>query len=181
VQSDPGLLGIPRRPTAIRSVPSSRRRQRSGSTHTAFPTRPRCPQTDIRSTVSTWPVTAQLDLIGDYKSNAALYPTFQDYFRTASPRSWRYGARTIRSSCRQRRRRSNATFQTRSSAFSTPGVLRWRCMPQRSRKQSGIYSPVEPPRIPRESSRMRSSWKSSRTSTASFTKRFRILSPNWAT
>jgi pimeloyl-ACP methyl ester carboxylesterase len=28
----------------------------------------------------------QLDLFGDYKSNVALYPTFQDYFRTHKPR-----------------------------------------------------------------------------------------------
>lgn len=28
---------------------------------------------------------AQLDLFGDYKSNVALYPTFQDYFRTRKP------------------------------------------------------------------------------------------------
>ncbi len=28
----------------------------------------------------------QLDLMGDYKSNVALYPTFQDYFRTHKPR-----------------------------------------------------------------------------------------------
>ena len=27
----------------------------------------------------------QLDLIGDYKSNVALYPTFQNYFRTHKP------------------------------------------------------------------------------------------------
>lgn len=27
----------------------------------------------------------QLDLLGDYKSNVALYPTFQDYFRTHEP------------------------------------------------------------------------------------------------
>jgi pimeloyl-ACP methyl ester carboxylesterase len=29
---------------------------------------------------------AQLDLFGDYKSNVALYPTFQRYFRTHTPR-----------------------------------------------------------------------------------------------
>jgi pimeloyl-ACP methyl ester carboxylesterase len=29
---------------------------------------------------------AQLDLFGDYKSNVALYPTFQSYFRTHKPR-----------------------------------------------------------------------------------------------
>jgi pimeloyl-ACP methyl ester carboxylesterase len=28
----------------------------------------------------------QLDLFGDYKSNVALYPTFQEYFRTRKPR-----------------------------------------------------------------------------------------------
>ncbi|MBB3591998.1 pimeloyl-ACP methyl ester carboxylesterase [Rhizobium sp. BK529] len=28
----------------------------------------------------------QLDLMGDYKSNVALYPTFQEYFRTYKPR-----------------------------------------------------------------------------------------------
>src|SRR4029077_16404808 len=28
----------------------------------------------------------QLDLLGDYKSNVALYPTFQKYFRTHKPR-----------------------------------------------------------------------------------------------
>ena len=28
----------------------------------------------------------QLDLFGDYKSNVALYPTFQNYFRTNTPR-----------------------------------------------------------------------------------------------
>jgi pimeloyl-ACP methyl ester carboxylesterase len=27
----------------------------------------------------------QLDLFGDYQSNVALYPTFQDYFRTHKP------------------------------------------------------------------------------------------------
>jgi pimeloyl-ACP methyl ester carboxylesterase len=27
----------------------------------------------------------QLDLFGDYKSNVALYPTFQQYFRTHKP------------------------------------------------------------------------------------------------
>ncbi|MDL2398148.1 alpha/beta fold hydrolase [Rhizobium mayense] len=30
--------------------------------------------------------TVQLDLMGDYKSNVALYPTFQDYFRNHKPR-----------------------------------------------------------------------------------------------
>ena len=29
--------------------------------------------------------TIQLDLLGDYKSNVALYPTFHSYFRTHKP------------------------------------------------------------------------------------------------
>jgi hypothetical protein len=28
----------------------------------------------------------QLDLFGDYRSNVALYPSFQEYFRTHTPR-----------------------------------------------------------------------------------------------
>src|SRR4051794_38500211 len=31
-------------------------------------------------------IDVQLDLFGDYKSNVALYPTFQEYFRTRQPR-----------------------------------------------------------------------------------------------
>ena len=64
-------------------------RRRSGNTPTAFPIRPRCLRTGTRSTVSTWPGPAwnelQLDLFGDYQSNVALYPTFQQYFRTHKP------------------------------------------------------------------------------------------------
>ncbi len=51
-------------------------------------------------------------------------------------RFWQYGARTIPSSCRPVRRRSNATFPARSSASSTPATSRWRRMPKRSRRQS---------------------------------------------
>jgi pimeloyl-ACP methyl ester carboxylesterase len=41
----------------------------------------------IRSTRSIWPGAdeVQLDLFGDYQSNVALYPAFQDYFRTYQP------------------------------------------------------------------------------------------------
>ena len=44
--------------------------------------------TATRSIIFTWrgrtPHELQLDLFGDYKSNVALYPTFQKYFRTTS-------------------------------------------------------------------------------------------------
>ena len=46
-------------------------------------------RTAIRSTISIWRRPGadeiQLDLFGDYKSNVALYPAFQDYFRTHKP------------------------------------------------------------------------------------------------
>lgn len=52
----------------------------------------------------------QLDLFGDYKSNVALYPTFQNYFRTHKPRFKAAWERTIRFSCRGVHRRSGAIF-----------------------------------------------------------------------
>ena len=52
----------------------------------------------------------QLDLFGDYKNNVALYPSFQEYFRTTSRRFSRCGARTTRSLCRLAPRRSSATI-----------------------------------------------------------------------
>src|SRR5215468_7242985 len=45
----------------------------------------------------------QLDLFGDYKSNVALYPAFQAYFREHKPRFLPPGAGTTRSSCRPAR------------------------------------------------------------------------------
>ena len=43
----------------------------------------------------------QLDLFGDYKSNVALYPEFQAYFRKHRPPFLAAWARTTRSSCRR--------------------------------------------------------------------------------
>ena len=85
-----GPIGrIPRRPIATRCAPSSSRKRRCGNIPTAFPTRRLFRRTATRSTISTCPGPAptevQLDLMGDYKSNVALYPTFQHYFRTHKP------------------------------------------------------------------------------------------------
>ena len=48
-----------------------------------------CLRTAIHSTISIWPAPGvdevQLDQLGDYKSRVALYPAFQDYFRTHKP------------------------------------------------------------------------------------------------
>jgi hypothetical protein len=52
----------------------------------------------------------QLDLFGDYKSNVALYPSFQEFSARTSRPFWRCGARTIHSFCRLVPRRSSATI-----------------------------------------------------------------------
>ena len=60
----------------------------------------------------------QLDLFGDYKSDVALYPKFQSYFRKYTSRRFSpHGARTIHSFCRWVRKRSNATSPMRKCVF----------------------------------------------------------------
>jgi pimeloyl-ACP methyl ester carboxylesterase len=85
----------------------------------------------------------QLDLFGDYKSNVALYPTFQEYSAPTSRRSSRCGARMIRSFCRRAPKPSSATFPRQLSASSTPDTSRWKRIPQRLRQQSGSSFPAE--------------------------------------
>jgi hypothetical protein len=76
----------------------------------------------------------QLDM-SDYKSNVALYPTFQEYFRTHTPPLLAaLGAETTHSSCRRGPRCSSATSRTRLCASSIPDISRRRRMPPRSRR-----------------------------------------------
>ena len=78
--------GQPRR----RCAHSSRRRRRSGNTRTAYPMR--APVSPDGYSLDNFYLArpgadeVQLDLFGDYKSNVALYPAFQEYFRTHKPR-----------------------------------------------------------------------------------------------
>jgi pimeloyl-ACP methyl ester carboxylesterase len=54
----------------------------------AYPTKRWCRLTARTSITSIWPAGAdevQLDLFADYKSNVALYPSFQEYFRIHKP------------------------------------------------------------------------------------------------
>ena len=74
----------------------------------------------------------QLDLFGDYKSNVALYPTFQEYFANTSHASWRHGERTIPSSYQQVPRRSDATFPVRRFISSIRATSRSRLMRPKS-------------------------------------------------
>jgi pimeloyl-ACP methyl ester carboxylesterase len=78
----------------------------------------------------------QLDLFGDYKSNVALYPSFQEYSALTSRRSWRSGARTTRSLCRPVLKRSSGTTPGLLFASSTRATSRLKRMPVKSRKAS---------------------------------------------
>jgi pimeloyl-ACP methyl ester carboxylesterase len=60
----------------------------------------------------------QLDLMGDYKSNIALYPAFQNSF------------------CRLARKPLSATFPMRWCGSSTPATSRWKRTPRRSGRRS---------------------------------------------
>jgi pimeloyl-ACP methyl ester carboxylesterase len=93
----------------------------------------------------------QLDLFGDYKSNVALYPTFQEYFRTHKPPLLAVWGKNDPFFLPSGAKRSSATSPRQSSASSTPGTSRWRRMPPRSRQQSATFSPAdsEPSATPR--------------------------------
>jgi pimeloyl-ACP methyl ester carboxylesterase len=81
----------------------------------------------------------QLDLFGDYQSNVALYPKFQEYFAPGGRRFSRSGAGTIRSFWLPAPRRSNATTRKPKSICSMPAILRWRAADQRSRRSSATF------------------------------------------
>jgi pimeloyl-ACP methyl ester carboxylesterase len=81
----------------------------------------------------------QLDLIGDYKSNVELYPKFQEFFRSISPRRWRCGARTIRSSYHRAQRPTNATSPRRRSSSTIRGILHWRPMRLKSVRKLSLF------------------------------------------
>jgi NADPH2:quinone reductase len=66
----------------------------------------------------------QLDLIGDYKSNIALYPKFQEFSANISPPLWPCGAAMIRFFCRPGRNRFVGTIRKRKSCFTIPDTSR---------------------------------------------------------
>jgi hypothetical protein len=64
---------------------------------------------------------SRLDLFLDYASNVALYPRFQEYFRTKRLPLWRSGARTTRSFVRAAPRRSSVITPTPKYTFYDTG------------------------------------------------------------
>ena len=80
----------------------------------------------------------QLDLFGDSKTNIALYPAFQQYFRTHKPPLLAVWGRNDPFFLRRAPRRSSATILLRPCASSTPAISRSRPMRSRSRRASAI-------------------------------------------
>src|SRR5471030_2528128 len=74
----------------------------------------------------------QLDLFRDYRSNVALYPAFQQYFRTHQPPLLAVWGKTNRSFCPRAPKHSGVTCRRQWCAFSIPGTSRWKRMLRKS-------------------------------------------------
>ena len=86
----------------------------------------------------------QLDLFGDYQSNVALYPRNSKPISASTSRGfWRFGARTIRSSCHRARRRSSAISLAPRCGSSTRATLPLRRTATKSLRRSAISSPAD--------------------------------------
>src|SRR5262249_29198849 len=84
----------------------------------------------------------QLDLFGDYQSNVALYPKFQDYFRTQRPPLLAVWGKNDPFFLPSVRRPLNATTRTPKSTCSMPVISRSRVAALRSQRSSAIFSPA---------------------------------------
>jgi pimeloyl-ACP methyl ester carboxylesterase len=84
----------------------------------------------------------QLDLFGDYQSNVALYPKFQEYIRTQRPPLLAVWVRTIRFSCLPVQRPSDATTRRPKSTYSMLAISHWKARDPRSRQSSATSSPA---------------------------------------
>ena len=85
----------------------------------------------------------QLDLLGDYKSNVALYPTFQKYFRTHKPRVLAVWGKNDPFFLPPAPRRSSATFLAPRFNSSIRVTSRSRPTRRRSRQRSASSSHAE--------------------------------------
>jgi len=66
----------------------------------------------------------QLDLFLDYASNVAIYPVFQEYFRTSRPPLLAVWGSNDRSSCQPGPKPSNATYPMPTSVSCRPALAR---------------------------------------------------------
>ena len=82
----------------------------------------------------------QLDLFLDYASNVALYPAFQEYFRSKKPPCWRRGAILIHSFYPLVLKHSGAIIRAPSCVFTRPATLLWKPILPKSLPLFGISS-----------------------------------------
>lgn len=73
----------------------------------------------------------QSDLIYDYRTNVAFYPTFQKYLRTYQPPLLAIWGKNDVSSSRQVPKHSRKTSRMPSSASSTQATSHWRPTPEK--------------------------------------------------
>src|SRR5215813_6401249 len=134
---------IARWPTGTCSAPSSPPTRRFGNTRTAYPTRPLCLPTDIRSTTSICRVPAPTRSSSISSATIEATSRFTQCFRSTSAStgrpSWRFGARTIPSSFRRARRHSSVTFQARKCASLTRATLHLKRTATRSLQRSASF------------------------------------------
>ena len=83
----------------------------------------------------------QLDLFGDYKSNVALYPTFQAYFRTHKPPFLAVWGKNDPFFCRRAPKRLSEIYRPQMFVSSTPATSRWKRTPKKSRPRSASSFP----------------------------------------
>ena len=78
----------------------------------------------------------QLDLFLDYASNVALYPKFQEYFRTKQPPLLAVWGKNDPFFLPPARKRSSATIRTPKCISTTPAISRWKRTIRRLRRHS---------------------------------------------
>src|SRR6266566_674385 len=127
-----------RRPIGRRCAPSWLPKRRAGNTPMASSTRRRFLRMGCRWTTSTWRAEAPTRFSSTcWVTTKPTSHSTRLFNATSAPtgrRCWRCGARTIRFSCQPVLKRSSAIFRLQPSASSTQATLRWKRMPQRSRR-----------------------------------------------
>ena len=152
LEPDPGLLArrvtVQPRGTAPLLAP----RRPSGNTCTEFPTRRRSLRTDTHSIISTWAVPARPSCSstcsGFIRRNVALYPTFQNYFRTSRPPLLAVWGKNDPFFLPQGAEAFKRDLPDAVVHSSTPGISPWRRTPRRLRRPSATSFPADwPPRF----------------------------------
>ena len=136
-----------RRPTATHCARSSRRRRPSGNIRTASDATAVSPDgysLDNFYLARPGADEIQLDSSATTRATSRSTRPSRIFPEAQAAAFWPCGARTTRSSCRRARRRSSATFPTRTCAFSTRVTSRSRRTHRDRRRHPGLPGPLMP-------------------------------------